>query len=182
MASNVIKCRLLVEDLVHPNQPHVINFSSIKIMPVGTRKQWIEAILKAQRIVMAEQGEEHDAFQDYLLRINGTIETSTSSTDPDAENSTIDYRPLSEVIDAFTLGAGAKEEKSAYNLISSDDSHHSSGSENLPVLHRGDMIDNMNGLGATLGRVTYGCLRATAKAQRSSKFNIYNILQQTGKH
>lgn len=177
MASNVVKCRLLVESPVLSHEPQAISLNSIKVMPVGARKQWIEAILEAQRIGDAEQGQVRDSFQEYLVRVDGTIETSTSSTDLNAENSTLEYQPLSEVIDAFTVGAGAEEESSAHNPASSDRSHHSSGSDNLSILRHVNIVDNMGGVGATLGTVTYGCLRATAKVQRSCKSIIYNTLK-----
>ena len=182
MASNVVKCRLLVENTVRSNKPQVISISSIKGMPVGARKQWIEAILEAQRIPEAEHRQGRDYFQEYLLRVDGTIETSTSTTDPNADDSTVEYQPLSEVIEAFTVGAGAEEDFLAHNPASSHGSHHTSGSENLSVLRHVNMVENMTGVGAALGTATYGCLRATAKAQRSSKFIIQSTLQRTGKH
>ena len=174
MASNVVKCRLLVENPVSSHEPQVISLNSIKLMPVGAQKQWIEAILEAQRIGDPEKGQVRDSFQEYLLRVDGTIVTSTSSTDLNAENMTVNYQPLSEVINAFTVGAGADEEYSAHNPSSSDRSHHSSGSENFSILRHANIVDNMGGAGATLGTVIHGCLRATAKVQRSCKLARYN--------
>ena len=144
-------------------------------MPVGARRPWIEAILEAQRIGDPEKVQVRDIFQEYLLRVDDTIVTSTSSIDLNAENSTVEYQPLSEVISAFAVGAGA-EEHPANNPSSSDRSNHSNGSENLSIIPHVNIVDNMGGVGATLGTVTYGCLKATAKVQRSCKF-IYKTLQ-----
>ena len=141
-------------------------------MPVEARKKWIEAILKAQRIGEAQQCQGRNLFQEYLLRVDGTIETSTSSTDLNTEYSSVECQPLSEVIEAFAVGAGAEEDLLAHSPAFPDGSYHSSGSENLSILRHVNMVDNMTGVGATLGTVTYGCLKATANAQRSSKFII----------
>ena len=176
MDSNVIKCRLLVESSVRSNEPQVISISSIKGMPVGARKQWIEAILKAQRIPEAEHRQGRDVFQEYLLCVNGTIEISTFTTDPNAEDSTVEYQSLAEVIDAFTIGAGAEAEHSTPKSASWDCSHHPSSSENSQALHGVALKENIAGFGSTLDNVTQGCFKAMVKAQRSSKFALYSSL------
>ena len=112
-------------------------------------------------------------FQSYIISTAGSIDIHNDLDDSDIRNSTVHYQPLTDAIEVLEASEPTMA-LSAQVSTSLDHSYTFNGAQNLSLLNQANLTNNMAGLGAALGTITYASIKYAVKLQELSRsFPLY---------